>query len=70
MAYDAAGDIRLDPRLKAILASMPAESGGDVDSRETLLAEANSDAARRWGERLIACQPRPGHDAPTSTPTS
>lgn len=20
---------------------------------------------RRWGKRLIVCQPRPGHDAPT-----
>ncbi len=50
MAYDVAGDIRLDPRLKAILASIPVESGGDVDSRETMLAEANSDAARQQAE--------------------
>ena len=50
MAYDVAGDIRLDPRLKAILASIPAESGGDVDRREALLAEANSEAARQQAE--------------------
>jgi acetyl esterase/lipase len=50
MAYDVARDIRLDPRIKAILASMQVESGGDVDSRETMLAEANSDAARQQAE--------------------
>src|ERR1700757_1329702 len=50
MAYDIAADIRLDPRLKAILAGMPAESAGDVDSRETLLAEANSEEARKQAE--------------------
>ena len=50
MAYDLAGDIRLDPRIKAILASMAVESGGDVDSRETLLAESNSDEARQEAE--------------------
>ena len=50
MTYDVAGDIRLDPRLKAILASIPVESSGDVDSRETLLAEANSEAARQQAE--------------------
>jgi hypothetical protein len=42
MAYDIAADIRLDPRLKALLAGIAMESSGDVDSRETLLAEANS----------------------------
>jgi acetyl esterase len=47
MAYDVAGDIRLDPRVKAFLAYLgPAEPDGDVDSRETLLAEANSEEAR------------------------
>jgi acetyl esterase/lipase len=50
MAYDIAADIRLDPRLKAILAGIPAESEGDVDSRETLLAQANSDEARQQAE--------------------
>jgi acetyl esterase len=50
VTYDVAGDIRLDPRLKAILASIPAEPAGDVDSREALLAEANSEAARQHAE--------------------
>ena len=52
MAYDVAGDIRLDPRLKAILAGIPVRPAGDVDSRETLLAEANSQAARQRAELL------------------
>jgi acetyl esterase len=56
MAYDIAADIRLDPRLKAILAGMPGESRGDVDSRETLLAEANSEAARQQAEAFRAFQ--------------
>ena len=50
MTYDVAADIRLDPRIKAILASFPVEPAGDVDSRETLLAEANSEAARERAE--------------------
>jgi acetyl esterase len=50
MAYDVAADPRLDPRLKAILAGMPSETPKDVDSRETLLAEANSEAARKQAE--------------------
>ena len=50
MAYDIAADIRLDPRLKAILAGMNVEGGPDVDSRETLLAESNSEEARTQAE--------------------
>ncbi len=50
MAYDVAADIRLDPRIKAMLASVPVEPVGDVDSREALLAEANSDSARQQAE--------------------
>src|ERR1700745_423413 len=50
MAYDVAADIRLDPRLKAILAGIPVESGRDVSSREELLAEDNSEAAREAAE--------------------
>jgi acetyl esterase/lipase len=46
MARDIAGDIRLDPRIKVFLANEAAESEGDVDSREALLAEANSSEAR------------------------
>ena len=40
MAYDIAGDIRLDPRIKSLLAFVPSAHLGDVDSRATLLAEA------------------------------
>jgi acetyl esterase/lipase len=54
MAYDLAGDIRLDPRLKALLASVPAEPQGDVDGRETLVAEASSEAARQQAEQFRA----------------
>ena len=50
MAYDIAADIRLDPRLKAILAGIPMEGGSDVDSREAMLAEANSEEARKQAE--------------------
>ena len=50
MAYDVAADPRLDPRLKAILAAMPSGSPTDVDSRETLLAEANSEEAKQQAE--------------------
>jgi acetyl esterase len=50
MAYDIAADPRLDPRLKAILAGMPMEGGADVDSRETMIAEANTEAARQQAE--------------------
>ena len=50
MARDIAGDIRLDPRVKAFLADDEGEPGGDVDSREALLAEANSEEARAGTE--------------------
>jgi len=53
MAYDVGADPRLDPRVKAFLAYLgPAEPEGDVDSRETLLAEANSEEARAGIARL------------------
>jgi len=50
MAYDVAADVRLDPRIKAILAGMPGITGNDVESREVLLAEANSPAALEASE--------------------
>ena len=50
MAYDVAADIRLDPRIKAILAGIAMEPAGDVDSRETLIAESNSEEARQQAE--------------------
>jgi acetyl esterase len=55
MARDVAADVRLDPRLKAILAGMSAlEPRGNVDSRETLLAEANSAEARQRAAAMRA----------------
>lgn len=50
MAYDVAADPSLDPRLKAMLAGMPVEGGGDVDSRETMIAEADTEQARQQAE--------------------
>jgi acetyl esterase/lipase len=52
MAYDILGDPRLDPRLKVILAAVPATPATDVESREVLLVEANSEAAREAVETL------------------
>ena len=40
MAHDIAGDSRLDPRIKALLAAAPTMPSRDVDSRDALLAEA------------------------------
>jgi acetyl esterase/lipase len=45
VAYDFDNDPRLDPRIRGILSVMPQVTPRDVDSRETLLAEANSEAA-------------------------
>jgi acetyl esterase len=56
VAYDIAGDIRLDPRLKAILAGLPGEGGGDVGSREELLAEAATEAAQQQAAAFRAFQ--------------
>jgi acetyl esterase len=50
MAHDIAADPRLDPRLKALLAGIPLEGGGDVDNRETMVAEANSEEAKAQAE--------------------
>ena len=50
MAHDIAADPRLDPRLKTILSLIPGTKLPDVDSRETLVAEANSEAARAGAE--------------------
>src|ERR1700678_3841510 len=46
MPYDLAADLRLDPRIKAILAFVPPLAQKDVESREVMIAEANSDSAR------------------------
>jgi hypothetical protein len=47
MAYDIAADVRLDPRIKAILTALPSLAATDVESREEYLAEANSDVAQK-----------------------
>jgi acetyl esterase len=54
MPYDIAGDARLDPRIKALLSLLPQLAAGDVDSRETLLAESNSEEARAGAELFTA----------------
>jgi len=50
MARDIAGDIRLDPRVKAFQPTTKKGRHADVDSREALLAEANSAQARAGTE--------------------
>ena len=52
MAYDILGDPRLDPRLKAFLSVIPGTAATDVESREVLLAEANSEAAHEAVEAI------------------
>ena len=47
MTHDIAADPRLDPRLKDLLSMVPQVPATDVDSREALVAEANSEAARK-----------------------
>lgn len=47
-------DPRIDPRIKAVFGNMESANQGDVDSRETLLAEANSDAAKALREGMAA----------------
>src|ERR1700761_4105573 len=54
MTYDLAADPRLDPRLKALLGAIATEPQRDVDSRETLVAAANSPAARQRAEQFRA----------------
>jgi acetyl esterase len=59
IAYDVAADPRLDPRIKALLSAMPPFRSSDVDSRETMLAEANSgearEAAKLFGTFMDLC---------------
>jgi acetyl esterase/lipase len=54
MVYDIAGDPRIDPRIKAILSAIPPFESSDAESREALLAEANSDEAREAAEIVRA----------------
>lgn len=50
MVLDVAADPRLDLRIKALLSAIPPISAGDVDSREVLLAEADTAEAREARE--------------------
>jgi len=50
VAHDIAGDPRIDPRIKAILAAIPPLSASDVASRDELIAEANTPEAREGAE--------------------
>jgi acetyl esterase len=52
MAYDIAGDVRLDPRIKALLAAVPSMTAKDADSRETMLAEASTPTALKGAEEF------------------
>jgi acetyl esterase len=45
MGYDIAGDIRLDPRVKAFLIDDELGPADNVDSREALLAEAAAETS-------------------------
>jgi acetyl esterase len=54
MAYDIAADIRLDPRIKALLSALPPIPSNDVENREQMVAAANSDAAREGAEAFKA----------------
>jgi acetyl esterase len=45
MTIDVSTDLRLDPRLRALLGAMPMEPVPDVTSREELVAEANNPEA-------------------------
>ena len=50
MAHDIAGDRRLDPRIKALLAAVPAVPVSSATTREQLLAEANTPEALQGAE--------------------
>ena len=54
MTNKIAEDPRIDPRIKAIFGQMPMIAQGDVDSRETLLAEAGTEEAIAMREQLTA----------------
>jgi acetyl esterase len=54
MTIDIQADIRLDPRLRAILSMLPPTKLPDVASREELVAEANSPAATEAREAFKA----------------
>jgi len=47
-------DPRLDPRIKAVMGALPSMEAEDADSRETLVAEANTPEALEQTEQLKA----------------
>ena len=54
MVLDVATDHRLDPRIRSLLSLIPPFAATDVDSRDVLIAEANTDAAREAREAFSA----------------
>ena len=56
MALDTATDIRLDPRLRGILAAIPNTALPDAQSREQLLAESNTPEAEEFRATFRAFQ--------------
>ena len=54
MVLDVATDHRLDPRIRSLLSLIPPIAATDVDSRDELIAEANTDAAREAREVFSA----------------
>ncbi len=56
MVFDIAGDVRLDPRLRSLLAGMPQHPLDDVATREELIAESNTPEALEAHEMFRAIQ--------------
>jgi len=54
MASKLASDPRIDPRIKAMFGSWSFPAQGDAASREELLAEANTEAAKQMAAALVA----------------
>jgi acetyl esterase len=62
MATDVQNDDRLDPRLKAFLAFVPAESAADVNSREEILEQLKTPEAKAEVELTVAVTDRWGSE--------
>jgi len=54
MASKIASDPRIDPRIKAMFGSWSFPAQGDAASREEMLAEANTEAAKQMAAALVA----------------
>jgi acetyl esterase len=54
MAHDVAGDLRIDPRIKALLAFLPPITETDVATRQQLLAEAATPEALAGAETFAS----------------